>query len=314
VRPLSLAFGSSDAPTPALAGAAVDSGPPKVLLRAERAARGSFRLRLPPDRPPPLSLEIALTLLVLAGAAGYGSIRGGQLEAFVASHGSVGDVAARRLGFGVDIVTVSGATHMTEPRILSIAGISSKNSLPFFDVAAAKARLEDDSLVKQASVRKLYPNQIVIDIVERTPYAVWQKDGQVRAVAADGAPIDDVIDSRYAGLPFVVGEGANARAREFTALLDVMEELKPRVEAGVLIGQRRWNLRLKSGVDVKLPETDPQGAIATLLRLQREQRILDKDVLALDFRARDRVFVRLTQESAAAWTEAHAPKKKEGQP
>ena len=34
-----------------------------------------------------------------------------------------------------------------------------------------------------------------------------------------------------------------------------MDELKPRVEAGVLVGQRRWNLRLKSGVDVKLPET-----------------------------------------------------------
>ena len=49
-------------------------------------------------------------------------------------------------------------------------------------------------MVKQASVRKLYPNRIVIDIVERTPYAVWQKDGDVHAIAADGAPIDEVSD------------------------------------------------------------------------------------------------------------------------
>ncbi len=310
MRSLSQAFGGSAARL-ALAGAGV--GPPKVLLRGERSARASFRFRLPLDRPPPLSLEIALTLLVLAGAAGYGAIRGGQLNAFVARHGGVGDVAARALGFGVDIVTVSGAAHMTEPRILSIAGISDKDSLLFFDVAAARARLEADPLVKQASVRKLYPNQIVIDIIERTPYAVWQKDGQLKAIAADGAPIDDVRDSRYLGLPFVVGDGANARAVEFTALLGALEELRPRVEAGVLIGERRWNLKLKNGIDVKLPETDPQAAIATLLRLQREQRILDKDVLALDFRAPDRVFVRLTQEAAAAWAEAHAPKKKEGQ-
>ena len=251
---------------------------------------------------------------MLAGAAGYGAIRGGQLQNFVAVHGCVADVAARTLGFGVDVVTVSGATHLSEPRILSIAGVSARDSLPFFDVAAARARLEADPLVKQASVRKLYPNQIVIDIVERTPYAVWQKDGDLKAVAADGAPIDEVRDSRYGGLPFVVGDGANARAREFAALLDAMQELRPRVEAGVLIGERRWNLRLKSGVDVKLPETDPQAAIATLLRLQREQRILDRDVLALDLRVPDRVFVRLTQDSAAAWTEAHAPKKKDAQP
>ncbi len=305
MRPLSLAFGAGAASAPS------DAAAPRVLLRGERAARGSFRLRLPLDRPPPLGIEIALTLMVLAGAAGYGAARGGQLETFVAEHGSPEDVAARALGFGVDIVTVSGATHMSEPRILTIAGVSARNSLPFFDVAAARARLEADPLVAHASVRKLYPNQIVIDIVERTPYAVWQKDGELKAIAADGAPIDEVHDSRYAGLPFVVGEGANARAREFAALLDAMQELKPRVEAGVLIGERRWNLRLKSGIDVKLPETDPEGAIARLLTLQREQRILDRDVLALDLRAPDRVFVRLTQDLAAAWTEAHAPKKKD---
>ena len=188
---------------------------------------------------------------------------------------------------------------MSESRILSIAGISPKNSLPFFDVAAARARLEADPLVKQASVRKLYPNQIMIDIVERTPYGVWQKDGQVYAIAADGAPIDEVRDGRYADLPFVVGEGANKRVREFTALLDAMDELKPRVEAGVLVGQRRWNLKLKSGIEVKLPEADPQAAIATLLRLQRQSRILDQDVLALDLRTPGRVFARLSQESAA---------------
>ncbi len=208
MRPLSLAFGAGVVSAPPRAAAA----PSKVLLRGERAARGAFRFRLPLDRPPPLGVEIALTLLVLAGAAGYGAARGGQLQAFVAEHGSLEDVAARTLGFGVDIVTVSGATHMSEPRILAIAGVSAKNSLPFFDVAEARARLEADPLVARASVRKLYPNQIVIDIVERTPFAVWQKDGELKAIAADGAPIDEVHDSRYGGLPFVVGEGANARA------------------------------------------------------------------------------------------------------
>jgi cell division protein FtsQ len=181
--------------------------------------------------------------------------------------------------------------------------------LPFFDVTQAKARLEADPLVKQASVRKLYPNQVVIDIVERTPYAVWQRDGDVSAIAADGAPIDEVVDGRYADLPFVVGEGANGRVREYVQLIDAIAELKPRVEAGVLVGQRRWNLRLKPGVDVKLPEDNPLAAVAELLALQRQSRILDKDALALDFRVPGRVFVRLTEDAAAAWAEGHAAKK-----
>lgn len=287
----------------------VETGPPKVLLRAERAARARLGSRVRLDRPAPHRLDIALTVFVLLSAALLGAERGGQLDGVEAQVSHAGDWLARSVGLGVAVVTVSGATHMSEARILAIAGIDASRSLPFFDVAQAKARLEADPLIKQASVRKLYPNQVVIEIVERTPYAVWQKDGDVSAIAADGAPIDEVVDGRYADLPFVVGEGANGRVREYVQLIDAMAELKPRVEAGVLVGQRRWNLRLKSGVDVKLPEDDPVAAVAELLTLQRQSRILDKDALALDFRVPGRVFVRLTEDAATAWAQGHAAKK-----
>jgi cell division protein FtsQ len=307
VRLLSAMLGRGQAARPGLAGVAPEALPYRVMLRGERSARVSLRIRL--DRPASRKLEIALTAAVLLGAALLGAEHGGQLDAVAARYGGLADWAADTLRLGIRVVTISGATHMSERRILDIAGIDANRSLPFFDVAEARARLEADPLIKQASVRKLYPDQIMIDIVERTPYAVWQKDGDVRAIAADGAPIDEVNDSRYADLPFVVGEGANGRVGEFVALLDAMEELKPRVEAGVLIDQRRWNLRLKSGIDVKLPELDPQAGIAELLALQRQSRILEKDVLTLDLRVPGRVFVRLSEQAAAGWADAHAAKK-----
>jgi cell division protein FtsQ len=308
VRKLSEMLGWAQALRRPLAAVAPEA-PPKVLLRAERAEKTSLRWRFRLDRPAPLKLDAALTLFVLLAAALLGAARGGQLDGVMAQTSHAGDWLGRSLGLGVAVVTVSGATHMSESRILAIAGIDASRSLPFFDVAQAKAQLEADPLIKQASVRKLYPNQVVIEIVERTPYAVWQKDGDVSAIAADGAPIDEVADSRYADLPFVVGEGANGRVREYVGLLDAMDELKPRVEAGVLVDQRRWNLRLKSGLDVKLPEDNPQAAIAELLTLQRQSRILEKDAMALDFRVPGRVFVRLTDDAAAAWAEAHTAKK-----
>ena len=309
MRLLSAMLGWGQAARPGLAGVALEAPPHRVVLRGERSAQASLRWPIRLDRPAPRKFEIALTVAVLVGAALLGAERGGQLDAVTAQYGGVGDWVARTLRLGVRVVTVSGATHMSERKILAIAGVDSSKSLPFFDVAEARARLEADPLIKQASVRKLYPDRLVIEIVERTPYAVWQKDGDVHAIAADGASIDEVSDGRYAGLPFVVGEGANGRVREFVALLQVMDELKPRVEAGVLVDQRRWNLRLKSGIDVKLPELNPEAAIAELLTLQRQSRILEKDVLALDFRVPGRVFVRLSEEAAAAWAEAHTAKK-----
>ena len=91
------------------------------------------------------------------------------------AEGGVGDFLARAFGFGVKSITMSGQSRLTPAEVLAIAGVSPKISTPFFDVDLAREKLEQTPLIKQASVRKLYPSQIVIELVERTPAALWQK-------------------------------------------------------------------------------------------------------------------------------------------
>jgi cell division protein FtsQ len=307
VRSLNQFFSLGATPRPAFAATSADAPRPRVLLRGERSNNTTgWPIRL--DRPAPRGVGLALALALIVGVTAVGALAGGQYQAFVAREGGIGDYLARSVGFDIATVTISGQVEMGEAEILADAGIGPKNSLLFLDAAQAREKLENAALIKQASVRKLYPNQIVIDLIERTPFALWQKDGQVRTISADGAVIDSMRDQRFANLPFVVGEGANARLSEFTALLNASEELRPKIRAGVLIGERRWNLKMTNGVDVKLPETNPLAAMATLLRLQRQSRILDKDVLSLDLRVDGKAFARLTEDAAAARAEAHAKK------
>jgi cell division protein FtsQ len=306
LRSIGEAFAAGAPARPAYAGGAVPAA--RVLLARERTRAGLAAWTAALGRPAPRGLGLAFVIAVTLSAAVFGVVRGGEYAAFVASQGSVGDFLARSLGFGISIVTISGQAELSEQEILADAGISPKNSLLFLDVAEARARLEAIPLIKQASVRKLYPDHLVIDLVERAPYALWQKDGQVNIVAADGAVIDQMRDQRFASLPFVVGEGANERLPEFTALMATAGELGPKIRAGVLVADRRWNLKMTSGVDVMLPEVNPQAALATLIRLQRESRVLDRDVISLDLRVEGRMYARLTEEAAAARPAPH-PKK-----
>jgi len=280
----------------------------RVLLRGERSAAGVVAWARTLRRPAPRGVGLALAAALIFGAGAFGVVRGGEYASFVEDEGSLPDFIARALGFDIAVVTISGQTELSETEILRDAGVSPKNSLLLLDAAEARARLEKAPLVKQASVRKLYPNHLVIDLVERTPCALWQKDGQVAVVAADGAVIDQMRDQRFSSLPFVVGEGANERLAEYTALVAAAGELGPRIRAGVLVANRRWNLKMTSGVEVMLPEVNPLAAVATLVRLQRESRVLDRDVLSLDLRVEGRMFARLTEEAAAARVVAH-PKK-----
>jgi cell division protein FtsQ len=305
VQSLSGAYGLR--PPPALGIARRAPAPARVLLRGERTRRGPARWSLALLRPAPRGVGLVLACALLMGAGALGALRGGEYHDFVAREGGIGDYVARSLGFGVAAVTISGQSQIPEREILARVGVSATSSLPFFDAAEARKALEALPLIKQASVRKLYPDRIVIDIVERTPTALWQKDGEVNAIAADGTVIDLMRD-KYATLPFVVGEGANARIGEFNALLDASAELRPRILAGVLVGDRRWNLKLRSGIEVKLPEDDPLSAMATLVALQRQSRILERDILSLDLRVPGRAFARLSEDAAAA-RETAKPKK-----
>jgi cell division protein FtsQ len=128
-------------------------------------------------------------------------------------------------------------------------------------------------------------------------------------ISSDGTIVGPLVDSHFARLPLVVGAGAATRARDFLAVLDAYPEIRDQVRACVLVAERRWNLKLKNGVDVRLPETDVAHALDTLARLDREKRLLSRDITAIDLRLPDRVSVRLSDEAAQAREDALKDKK-----
>jgi cell division protein FtsQ len=86
------------------------------------------------------------------------------------------------------------------------------------------------------------------------------------------------------------------------------------VRASVLVGERRWNLRLKNGIDVRLPESGVATALERLVALDREKNLITRDILAIDLRLPDRVTVRLSEAAAQMRIDAakDKPKKKGG--
>jgi cell division protein FtsQ len=260
--------------------------------RASLASRFQFLAR------PGVGPFSIAAIFVAIGLAGF--VQNGGYAKFVSREGAPWDIAARVVGFPINAVTISGQSRLTEQELLIASGVTARDSLPFLDIAAVRDRLMSIPLVKSAQVMKLYPNRLVVAIEERQPHALWQRDGKVVVVSQDGVPIDEVRDARYLSLPFVVGDGAQKRMVEFSSLMQLAGDLAPRVKAGILVAGRRWNFQMTNGVVVKLPEQDPGAAVETLQRLQREARILDKDLMSIDLRVTDRVFVRLTADAAAA--------------
>jgi cell division protein FtsQ len=256
----------------------------------------------------PRHAGMAAAVVILAASAAYGTVRGGHVGQVVDFLKDVRDMGANTVGFNIAGVALSGQKHLNREEILATAGVTGRASLLFFDVADARVRLLTNPWIAEATVQKLLPDRLVITVTEREAFALWQKAGRVGVIAGDGTVLEPYVMRRYAGLPLVVGGGADTRAKEFLALLDHYPELRANVRASVLVAERRWNLRLRNGVDVRLPEFDVEKALDQLTTLERDNKLTSRDITSIDLRLTDRVTVQ--QSDAAAQARDELLKKK----
>lgn len=197
-------------------------------------------------------------------------------------------------GFRIDDIFVEGRSRTPREQLLSALGVKRGDAILAVDLAAAQKRIEGIPWVRSAAIERRLPNELHILITERSPIALWQNKGRYFLVDRDGQIVGDQIDD-YANLPLTVGEGAPDHAAELVGLLEGEPSLRNRVKAAVWVGERRWNLmldRTPDGIEVRLPEEEPEAALHDLARLDAEQSLLERQLSVIDMRLPDRLVLR----------------------
>ncbi|GLK82266.1 hypothetical protein GCM10017653_03350 [Ancylobacter defluvii] len=236
-----------------------------------------------------------LVAALFAATGAYGLQRGGHMPQAIEIVQDMADGVANIAGFKIRTVNLSGQNHVSPGDILATAGVKPTSSLLTLDAEEARMRLEQLAWIKRATVQKLYPDRLDIQVVEREGFALWQKDGKINVIARDGtviAPYSD--DPRYIRLPVVVGEGAQNHVTEIVEALGLVPGVRDKVRAAIRVADRRWTLKMRNGIDVRLPETGMAGALQELAVLDRDKQLLTRDVTIIDLRLPDRVSVRLS--------------------
>jgi cell division protein FtsQ len=261
-------------------------------LRRPRVARPRRR-RLPRDlrrvalwgAPAALIVGIGAGVVLSGRSPGQGSAH--DLSSTLLS-------ATGALGLTVDDIEVEGRTTTDTATILAALGAHAGSPILAVNPAHAKEQLEALPWVRSASIERRLPGTIYVRLVERTPLAVWQHDKKWELIDRDGTviPVSDL--SRFANLPTVVGgDQARHSAADLIDLLSSEPDLAARVTAVILVGDRRWDLRIDNAIEVMLPEDDAAGAWTRLAKLERINRLLQRDVQTVDMRLPDRLVMRV---------------------
>lgn len=213
--------------------------------------------------------------------------------------------AVGQAGFTIGGYQIVGLNHMDRSLIDEVvndelrraadqAG-AAKAPQMLVDVAAIRARLLRFGWVKDARVSRRLPDTLVIDVIERTPAALWQNKGQLALIDAEGVVLDRVSVDKMPDLPLLIGPGANRQALALGRLMAAVPTLKPQLASASWIGGRRWDLNFQSGETIALPEREDaaRAALAKFAKLDKSSGLLGRGVVRFDLRIPGKMIVRL---------------------
>ncbi|MCL6728930.1 cell division protein FtsQ/DivIB [Sphingomonas hankyongi] len=171
----------------------------------------------------------------------------------------------------------------------------SKAPQPLVNVSAIRDRLLQFGWVSDARVSRRLPDTLVIDIVERTPAALWQNQGQLALIDGEGVVLDRVPISKMPDLPLLIGPGANAHSQELDQLMAGVPTLKPQLASATWVGRRRWDLNFQSGETIALPEGNQAAgaALQKFAKMDRSTGLLGRGILRFDLRIPGKMIARL---------------------
>jgi cell division protein FtsQ len=258
-----------------------------LWLHRQRRQLSNLENRLPSHA----GLKATVLLFVATGIAGV--ISAGRVDEVVSQVSSA-------TGLMIDSVRITGQMETSEVAVLDRLQLPPDASLALLDVASARERIETLPWVAKATLRKVYPATLRIEIDERKPFVLWQHDQAVSVVDENGQVIGVAGDSHYGDLIRVVGQGAEKRAKEALALADTAPAIRARLKAAVLVGERRWDFMLDNGVTIMLPQENAELALDRVANYDTSNHLLSRDIVSVDLRLGDRMFVRLSPEAMQA--------------
>lgn len=226
---------------------------------------------------------------------------------------------ARSAGLAVRVINVQApiGVEMSEyqrAEAQAIAGIIPEEVMFSVNPDQIRARVSDLPWVESVTVRRLWPDQVQIVITPRAATALWQENGRLVYMDGAGRRLGPARVSSAKGLALVVGRNAGPTSPALMASLSAHQEVATRTVAAIRVEDRRWNLRLKSGADILLPEGNIDQALAQLNTLAISHKLLDRPLARFDMRTSGTLLIRPKTEVTSVSLPQDAVKSARGNP
>ena len=170
-----------------------------------------------------------------------------------------------------------------------------KGNLIGLNFNSIKEIVESSEWVKRASIKKVLPSTLKINVTENDPYAIYFQEGKSFLIDLDGSIITEINLNNYEDdLLFVRGENSPELLEQLIRDISItFPNLTQTLEEVEFIEKRRWNLKLNNKLLVKLPDEKIQQSLKNLKQLFEEQEVMESNIIEIDLRIQGRAALKV---------------------
>jgi cell division protein FtsQ len=199
--------------------------------------------------------------------------------------------ASSNSGLHLQTIEVQGRAHTSKDVLMAVSELTLGQPMLTISLPELHDRLSTIGWVKDVAIERRMPSTIRLILTERVPMALLQTEGGHRVIDKDGEIISGADPSAFGHLTVVAGTSAGVNAAPLLNILRTEPELFAEVWAVTYQSERRWDVHLRNGIRVRLPETDPRTAWSRLAMIDHSKQITDRDLAVIDLRVPDQMIV-----------------------
>ena len=180
-------------------------------------------------------------------------------------------------------IHIIGRENISKELLLKKLKLTTETSIMGINLKSLTEKIHSINWIKSAVIERRMPHTLIIKIEEYKPFALLQIKDEHIIISSEGKKI--IKDNgRFGYLPVINGPGSEKFASKMLNILSSEPTLFHQVWAISFVGKRRWDISLRSGIKIKLPENNTLEAWTRLSEIDRNEAILSREFDIIDLR------------------------------
>ena len=190
-------------------------------------------------------------------------------------------------------IVVKGAQEPLKEEIIMLIKNVANEEFSALKAQSLREKIKEIKKVKEAIVKFSTDGLVIVNVVERKQVAVFLNRNLYEVLDSNGVVLS--VNSDYKGLsrfPLIVGKHGYKNIPDLLTLANEIGLYESEVLYYEWVGERRWNVHMKSNLVFKLPENNMNRGVELMHMFLRKTNKYPRPLVSIDLRNLDKPIIK----------------------